>query len=85
MSASLCGISFGLFYVVFFVGHGLGAGGEVWYPFLWEGASSSGVCRGLSMEQGSTEDGRVICCGDNGLSNCICVGFWVGMCVGYLG
>ena len=32
------------------VGRSLGAGGEVWYPSLWEGASSSGVSRGLSLE-----------------------------------
>lgn len=53
------------------------------------GASSSGVSRagGLSLEQSSMEDGRMICCGNNGLilSNCVCVGLWVGMCVGYLG
>ena len=47
------------------------------------GASSSRVSRvgGLSVEQGSTVDGRVICCGDNGLINFICAGFWFAMCV----
>ena len=40
---------------------------------------------GLSLEQGSTVDGRVIYCGDNGLNNFIWAGFWFGMCVGYLG